>query len=134
MSSSRVVAAAALNAILAGTRAAQAPAPARRVTFDEAIALAIDHNPTIRGAATAILRAEGLIRQARAATLVPINGNVTTTTLNTGVEFQGTTVTPRNSLAASLTVDQPIVAAAGWAGAGEGRGAKDVAEWVAGGV
>jgi len=128
MSSSRVLAAAALNAILAGTLAAQAPAPARRVTFDEAIALAIDHNPTIRGAATAILRAEGLIRQARAATLVQITGNVTTTTLNTGVEFQGTTVTPRNSLAASLTVDQPIVAAAALARRAQAEDTKDVAE------
>ena len=30
-----------------------------------------------------------------------MNGTVTTTTLNTGVEFQGTTVTPRNSLLAT---------------------------------
>ena len=41
---------------------------------------------------------------ARSATRLQVNGSVTTTTLNTGVEFEGTTVTPRNQLTASLDV------------------------------
>jgi outer membrane protein TolC len=106
---------------------AQPATPARRVTFDEAIAQAAERNPSVRAAASAILRAEGLIRQARAATLLQITGNVTTTTLNTGVEFQGTTVTPRNSLAASITADMPIVAAAAWARRAQADDTKDVA-------
>ena len=116
MSSSRALAAAALSlALAAGARAQTTPAPAQQVTFEEAIAQATQNNPTVKMAAAAILRAEGLLRQARAATLLQVTGAVTTTTLNTGVEFQGVTVTPRNSLAASLTADMPIVAAAAWA-------------------
>ena len=58
-----------------------------------------------------ILRAEGLLRQARAATRLQVNGNVTTTTLNTGVEFQGSTVTPQNSGdRVARRADMPIVA------------------------
>jgi len=94
---------------------AQPPTPVLRVTFDEAIKRAIEKNPTVQGAAAGILRAEGLLRQARAATRLQVVGNVTTTTLNTGVDFQGTTVTPRNSVTATLTADMPIVAAAAWA-------------------
>src|SRR5262245_35244841 len=46
-----------------------APAPAVRATFKEAIDRAIDKNPTVAAAASGILAAEGLIRQARAGTL-----------------------------------------------------------------
>ena len=46
-------------------------------------------NPTLAGAAAGILRAEGLLQQARAATRPFATANVTTTTLNTGVEFDG---------------------------------------------
>ncbi|HTK28875.1 MAG TPA: TolC family protein, partial [Vicinamibacterales bacterium] len=95
---------------------AQAPAPTiERLTFADAIARATAKNPNVATAAAGILRAEGLLRQARAATLLQVTGNVTTTTLNTGVEFQGTTVSPRNQVTASLTADMPIVNAAAWA-------------------
>ena len=128
MSLSKASAVAALSLFVASVVSAQPPTPARRVSFDEAIKQATDNNPTVRAAASAILRAEGLLRQARAATLVQLSGNITTTTLNTGVEFQGTTVTPRNSLAASLTADMPIVAAAAWARRAQAEDAKSVAE------
>jgi len=99
-----------------------------RITFDEAIRRAIEKNPTVQAAAAGILRAEGLLRQARAATRLQVFGNITTTTLNTGVDFQGTTVTPRNSLAATLTADMPIVAAAAWARRAQAEDARNVAE------
>ena len=94
---------------------AQTPPPAIRVTFAEAIRRAQENNPTVAGAAAGILRAEGLIRQVRSATLPQVIGNVTTTTLNRGVEFQGATVTPRTQVTATLTADMPIVAASAWA-------------------
>src|SRR2546428_814872 len=72
--------------------------------------------------------AAGLLRRARAATRLQVFGNITTTTLNTGVDFQGTTVTPRNSLAATLTADMPIVAAAAWARRAQAEDARNVAE------
>ena len=108
--------------------AAQAPAPVVRVTFAEAIRRAQDRNPTVAGAAAGILRAEGLLQQARAATLLQVTGNVTTITLNRGVEFQGATVTPQSQVTASLTADMPIVAAAAWARRTQAEDARGVAE------
>src|SRR5262245_12017016 len=64
----------------------QTPAPVVRVSFAEAIQRAQERNPTVAAAAASILRAEGLIKQARAATLLQLNGNVVSTTLNRGVE------------------------------------------------
>jgi outer membrane protein len=104
------------------------PTPTLRVTFADAIRFAIERNPTVQGAAAAILHAEGQLRQARAATLLQLNGNVTTTTLNTGVEFQGTTVTPRHQVTATLTADMPIVAAAAWARRTQAEDTRNVAE------
>jgi outer membrane protein len=94
---------------------AQAPVPVERVTFQQAIDRAIKNNPAIASAAAGILRAEGLLRQARSATLLQVTGAVQTTTLNRGVEFEGATVTPRHQITSSLTIDMPIVAAADWA-------------------
>jgi outer membrane protein TolC len=94
---------------------AQTPVVVERVTFQQAIDRAIANNPSAAIAAAGILRAEGLLAQARSATMLQVTGNVTTTTLNKGVEFEGTTVSPRSQLSASLTVGQPIVAAAAWA-------------------
>ena len=99
-----------------------------RVTFKEAIDRAIEKNPPVAAAATGILRAEGLIRQARSATRLQLTGNVTTTTLNTGVEFEGSVVTPQNQITASLTLDQPIVAAAAWARRAQAADVKTVSE------
>jgi outer membrane protein TolC len=79
-------------------------------------------------AATGILRAEGLIRQARGATRLQLNGAITTTTLNTGVEFDGSTVTPQNQVTASVTADYPLVAAAAWARRAQAQDQKNVAE------
>ena len=110
------------------TAVAQAPTPTERVTFDEAIRRAIEKNPTVVAASTGILRAEGLIRQARAATRLQIVGNVTTTTLNTGVEFQGSVVTPQNQVTASVTADMPIVAAAAWARRAQAEDTKAVSQ------
>src|SRR5262245_50254707 len=103
-------------AVLPATSAfAQTPVPTSRVRFDEAIAQAIKNNPTVSVASAAILRAEGLLRQARAATLLQVNGNVTTTTLNRGVDFQDTTVAPQNQVTFTLNADMPILNAAAWA-------------------
>src|SRR5580704_1857364 len=115
-------------AAIAAPLSAQAPTPRERVTFKDAIARAIERNPTVTAAATAILRAEGLVRTARAATRLQVSGNVTTTTLNTGVEFEGATVTPQNQITGTLTADMPIVAAAAWARRTQALDVKNVAE------
>jgi outer membrane protein TolC len=127
--SARSAIAVAIAAILACRLAAQpATPPMARVTFAEAIALAQQKNPTVAAASAGILRAEGLVRQARAATLVQLSGNVTTTTLNTGIEFSGLTVTPQNALSASLSAGMPIVAAAAWARRAQAEDTRGIAE------
>ena len=107
---------------------AQAPAPVERVTFEQAIDRAIANNPSTAVAAAGILRAEGLLRQARAATLLQVDGNVTTTTLNTGVAFEDTVVSPRHQVTGSLTLDQPIIAAAAWARRAQAQDNRQIAE------
>jgi len=128
MSSSRASAAAVALSLVAAGAAAQAPAPVVRVTFADAVRLAQEKNPTVAAAAAGILRAEGLIRQARATTLLQLSANVTTTTLNQSIEFSGFTVTPRNSVTASITADMPILAAAAWARRAQAQDTRAVAE------
>jgi outer membrane protein TolC len=91
------------------------PAPVERVTFAEAVARAVERHPSAAAAAAGILRAEALLAQTRSGARLQIGGSVTTTTLNQGVEFDGTTVTPRNSLLAALDVRMPLYAPAAWA-------------------
>jgi outer membrane protein TolC len=94
---------------------AQTPTPTERVTFDEAIRRAVEKNPSAAIAAAGILRAQALMAEARSAARVQVNGTVTTTTLNSGVEFQGSTVTPQNQLTAGIDVRIPLYAPARWA-------------------
>ena len=108
--------------------AQQPPVPAERVTFQQAIDRAVLNNPSAAVAAAGILRADALLRQAKAATLLQVPGNVQTTTLNTSVEFDGTTVTPQSQVTASVTIDMPIVAAAAWARRAQARDNQNVAE------
>jgi outer membrane protein TolC len=122
------VIAALVISVLARTAMAQAPpTPVLRVNFTEAIQRAQEKNPTVAGAAAGILRAEALLRQARAATLLQVSGNVTSTTLNTGVEFDGATVTPRSQVTGTLTADMPILAAAAWARRAQAEDTRTVA-------
>jgi len=117
-----------LAAIAATSHAQTAPAPVVRVTFPEAIQRAQDNNPSVAAAASGILRADGLLGQARAATLLQVTGSVTWTILNHGVEFSGVTVTPRSQAAAAINADMPILAAAAWARRAQAQDAKDISE------
>ena len=108
--------------------AGQAPVPTERVTFDEALRRAVEKNPSAAIAAAGILRAEALMAEARSASRLQVNGTVTTTTLNSGVEFQGSTVTPQNQLAAGLDVRIPLYAPARWARTAQAGDAKQVAQ------
>ena len=113
---------------LAATLHAQTPAPAERISFQDAVRRAIERNPSAAVAAAGILRAEGLLRQARAATQPQINGNLTTTTLNTGVTFSDVTVTPRNQVSVALNANMPIVAATARARLAQAMDNEQVAE------
>lgn len=104
-----------IYASVAQAQPAQPPQPTMRVTFAEAVAQAIEKNPSSAIAAAAILRADALLGEARAVTGLQVNGVVTTTSLNRGVEFDGNVVTPGNSVLAALDVRYPLFAAAQWA-------------------
>ncbi len=85
------------------------------VTFDEAIARAVEKNPSIAIAAANILRSEAILQQARSATLPRVGATVTNTTLDTGRSFGDQTVTPRNQSVFGVSASAPLLAAAQWA-------------------
>ncbi len=102
--------------------AAQPAAPVmERVTFDEAIARALAKNPTVAQAATAIVRAEGFLQQARAATRPVVNAGLATTVLDKGLGFDGQTVQPRTQTLLSANASVPVLAASQWAAATQAR-------------
>ena len=98
---------------------AGAEAPALRtmeaLSFDAAIARAVEKNPTVAIAATNILRSEAILQQARAAYMPRLGASVTNTTLDTGREFSGETVQPQNQSVFGLQASAPVLAAAQWA-------------------
>ena len=98
---------------------AQTPAPAppamATLSFDAAIARALEKNPTVAIAATNILRSEAILQQARAAYMPRLGASITNTTLDTGREFGGETVQPQNQSVFGLQASAPILAAAQWA-------------------
>ena len=108
--------------------AAQPAAPVmERVTFDEAIARALAKNPTVAQAATAIVRAEGFLQQARAATRPSINAGIATTVLDSGRGFDGLVVQPRTQTLLSAEASMPLLAASRWAAATQARDQIDIA-------
>jgi len=107
---------------------AQPPAPAQQMTFQEAITRAVDRNPSSAVAAAGIIHAEGLLVEARSAIRPQVNGFITTTTLNSGIEFAGQTVSPQNSVLANLDVRGPLLAAAQWARRTQAEDTRHVAE------
>ncbi len=84
--------------------------PVETVSFDEAIARALEKNPTVAIAATNILRAEGLLQQARAGTLPAVGGSINNTTLDSGRSFGDQTVQPRNQSLFALSASMPFSA------------------------
>ena len=89
--------------------------PSESLTFDEAIARAIEKNPYVAIAATNILRAEAILQQTRAVTMPRLTGNVNNTTLDSGRAFGDQTVQPQNQTLLGLNASMPVLAAAQWA-------------------
>ena len=100
-------------------RQAGAEAPALQaietVSFEVAIARALEKNPTVAMAASNILRSEAILQGTRAAVMPRIGASVANTTLDTGREFSGQTVQPQNQSVLGLQASAPILAAAQWA-------------------
>ena len=96
--------------------ASRLPAPTLRVTFREAIDQAIQRNPSVQQASAEILRAEGLLSQARSAILPGLAASVVTVTQSQGpAVFNGEPVTPRNQVTGTVGLSAPLFAPALWA-------------------
>ncbi len=107
----------ALAALVTTTALAQVqPAPAvEAVTFDDAVQRAIANNLTVQRASTAVLGAEALLMQTRAAVRPGVSGSVITTVLDGERGFDGNVVTPRTQVAFGASADLPLLASAQWA-------------------
>jgi outer membrane protein TolC len=110
--------------------AAASPAAAvpERLSFEEAVRRATTRNPSVAAAATDILRADGLLRQARAATLPAVGVSATNTTLDGARGLGNQVFTPQNTFSAALSVSMPLVAPADWARRAQAQDQRMVAE------
>ncbi len=116
-------------AVAAGVRLdAQLPQATERLTFAQAVERAVARNPNTLIAAAAVLRADALLAEARSVTLPQVNGNVTTTTVNTGIKFEDVVVSPRNSVTAALDARVGVYTPARWAARAQAVQARGVAE------
>lgn len=86
-----------------------------RVTLDDALSRAMRRNPTAQSAALELDRADALVRQARAASLPTLNGNVTFTRLDHERALGTRVVAAENQLNANVVLSVPLIAPAKWA-------------------
>jgi outer membrane protein len=91
------------------------PAALERVTFDEAVRRAAEHNPTVGQAAQAILRAQALLDQSKAVYRPTLYGGAGTTILDAARGFDGNVTQPRTQTRLNATLSFPFLAAAQWA-------------------
>lgn len=90
------------------------PVPTSRITFKDAVDQAIQRNPSVQQAAAEILRAQGLLTQARSAMLPGISGNLVTLTQR-HVVFAGQSVTPAEQITGNVALAAPLFAPVLWA-------------------
>lgn len=120
-----VIQAALVALAFAAPAAAQAP---KVVEFDEAVASAVAANRSVAQAATAIGRADALLRQARAATLPVVSATVASSTLDREVAFEDSVTQPRTQVTFGATASMNVLAPARWAAVNQARDQRVVAE------
>jgi outer membrane protein TolC len=102
-----------------------------RVTFDQAVAMAVEHNPSVAQAAQAILQAQALLNQATALIKPQVAGGVTVTVLNTGTSINGVTASAQAQAVGTVTASAPLIAPVQWALRVQASDSKHVAELAA---
>src|SRR5687767_15707482 len=111
-----------LLVVFATSASAQTPAPAMEtVTLDQAVERAIKNNPTVAQASQGILRAEGLLQQARSATLPFVTANVSSLVNSTERRFDDVITSPRTQATLSAQLGMPVLAASRWAATAQAR-------------
>ncbi len=103
------------------------PTPLSKVEFDEAIARAVEKNPTVAQAATAIARAEQLLQQSKAATLPSVSASFSNVTLDDERGTSGAVTQPQNQSAFGGNISVPILAASRWAAVAQSKDQIEIA-------
>ena len=119
--------------LVGGQSEAQQPAM-RSVTFEQAIQIALDRNPSVGVAATNIERAESILQQVRARTLPFVGARISSVTLDKAQGFESGTIQPQHQLFIGGTASMPILAPARWAARTHAQDQIDVASESAGEV
>jgi outer membrane protein TolC len=99
-----------------------------RVEFEDAVRRALAENPTVFQAATAVRRAEALLQQARAANRPNLSAAASISRLNKEVTFGDLAAQPQSQTTVSATASVPVLSAAGWAAAAQGRDQVEVSK------
>jgi outer membrane protein len=102
-----------------------------RMTFTQAVARAIERNPSGQQAAAEILRADALVGQVRAGALPQVSAGVAVSTYQ-GSTLVGSTSGPsQNQLSAGVTLSAPLYAPVQWALRVQAMNNKQIAELAA---
>jgi len=113
--------------VLVVVRSAAAQEPIQKIEFDAAVQRAIENNPTVQQAATAIPRAEALVLQAKALTRPTAGASFSNTTLDSARGFSGGITQPQNQTTLSADITVPIVNLSRWANVPQARDQVEVA-------
>src|SRR5436190_19758947 len=89
--------------------------PMETVTLEQAVERAIKNNPTVAQAAQDILRAEGLLQQAHAATMPYITAGMSTLVNSTERKFDDVVTSPQTQATLSAQFGMPVLAPSKWA-------------------
>ena len=114
-------------ALTSTSLSAQTPPTMEAITLDEAVQRALKNNPTIAQASEGILRAEGLLQQARASTLPSVNATFSNVVVDTERGFNGAITQPRSQSAFSANLAVPVLAASRWAATTQARDQIEIA-------
>jgi outer membrane protein TolC len=99
-----------------------------RMTLDQAVARALDRNPTVAIALAEIDRADALLRQARAPSLPTLIGTGSYTRLDSNRRVGALVTASENQVAANLLLNVPLVAPVAWAQAWHAADNRHIAE------
>jgi outer membrane protein TolC len=113
--------------LFAGTLHAQTAPPMETVTLEQAVERAIKNNPTLAQATQDILRAEGLLQQARAATMPFITAGVSSLVNSSERRFDDVVTSPQTQATLSAQFGMPVLAPSRWAARAQARDQVEIA-------
>ena len=97
------------------------------LTLDQAVERAIKNNPTVAQASQDILRAEGLLQQARAATMPFITAGMNTLVNSTERRFDDVVTSPQTQATLSAQFGMPVLAPSRWAAKAQAQDQVEIA-------